>query len=293
MLIDFEWARKNLPKRQDNSNKGSFGKLFAVIGSERYRGAARLALEASLRGGAGYVYLACSEALCREFSATYPEVIYKSIGCKDAFNEQTIEMISAEESCATATLIGCGVGVSLGLYELCRKLLCTVGSTLVIDADAINSIAKYSPDPIELLQSAKRKVILTPHPLEFSRISSLPVNEIEGDRVSVARDFAKKTGTVLVLKGHGTVVTDGECINVNTTGTSALAKAGSGDTLAGLLASLLATRLADSVTLASLAVFIHGMAGDRLAKEYSEYGVTPSDLPREMARVIAQLEKND
>ncbi|MBR2650084.1 MAG: NAD(P)H-hydrate dehydratase [Clostridia bacterium] len=291
MYIDESWARAHLPLRENSGNKGSFGKLFAIVGSARYRGAARLSLLSALRGGAGYVYLCAEESVCRELSMGLPEIIYEPI--VSGFTDESISAIVASSGKASAVLVGCGSGASHGLFELCRALIGTEGGTLILDADAINSIAEYSSDPIALLASAKRRVILTPHPLEFSRISGIPTEAVNESREATARDFAGKTGTVLLLKGYGTVISDGTEVYVNTSGSSALAKAGSGDTLAGLLASIAAMGKTDALTAAALAAFIHGTAGERLAAEYSTYGVTPSDLPREMARVIASLQNSN
>ena len=106
-----------------------------------------------------------------------------------------------------------------------------------------------------------------------------------------AESFAKENGCTVLLKGNRTVIAGGDEIYVNTSGSSALAKAGSGDALAGLIASLLATKTIPGVITAALGAYIHGRAADFLREEYSEYGVTPSDLPREMAKVMRELEK--
>ena len=158
------------------------------------------------------------------------------------------------------------------------------GAPLVLDADAINAIAKYSS--AQLLLQAKRPLVLTPHPLEFSRLSGYSVDFIQANRISCAKEFAKTYNCTLLLKGAATVITDGEAVLVNSSGSSALAKGGSGDVLAGLLVSLLAYSK-DALSASAIAAYLHGTAGDRLAEKYSEYGVTPSDLPKEVARVIA------
>ena len=132
--------------------------------------------------------------------------------------------------------------------------------------------------------------MLTPHPLEFSRLTGLSVEYINDNRKECAKAFASEHGCTLVLKGKGTVITDGEEIYINTSGSSALSKAGSGDTLAGFLSSILASTSLSPLEASAIAVFIHGTAGDNLSKEYSNYGVTPSDLPKEMARVLSKIE---
>ena len=128
--------------------------------------------------------------------------------------------------------------------------------------------------------------------MELSRLSAIPVERINAERLRTAKEFAHRYGIILLLKGAATVITDGQTVYINSSGNSALAKGGSGDALAGLLVSLLASR-ADPLKVTALAAYIHGAAGDALSDVYSELGVTPSDLPREMARQTAILEKKN
>jgi len=284
-FIDHALAREILPKRKSDSRKGSFGRAALIVGSEKYPGAAMLSLEAALRGGAGYVNYIGRKSLCERFSLRSPEALYTEL---DYRVDSEREAIITTTSRASAILIGCGCEPSESLYLTVSELLFTDGAPTILDADAINAIAEFGSSNI--IKNAKRRVILTPHPLEFSRLTGLAVAEIQAKRQSVAEDFAAKYNCILVLKGAGTVITDGDTTYINTSGSSALAKAGSGDVLAGILVSLLA--FADNpLETAALAAYIHGRAGDNLAKELSEFGVTPSDLPLECARVIAELEK--
>ena len=140
------------------------------------------------------------------------------------------------------------------------------------------------------MRDAKRKIILTPHPLEFSRLSALSVDYIQRNRISAARSFAREYGVTLILKGAATVITDGDRLYINSTGSSALAKAGSGDVLAGLLASIMAYS-SDPLVASALGVYLHGKAGDTLAEKLSEFAVTPSDLPIEIAKIMREIEK--
>jgi NAD(P)H-hydrate epimerase len=110
-------------------------------------------------------------------------------------------------------------------------------------------------------------------------------------RIEYAERFAKENSCIVVLKGAGTIVTDGDIIHINTAGSSALAKAGSGDVLAGFMASFLAQKKVPSLCGAAISVYFHAVAGDNLAEEFSSYGVTPSDLPMEIARQIAKFER--
>ena len=282
---DAEWARARLPRRPKNSNKGSFGKAFLVTGSKEYEGAARLSLEAALRSGAGLVSFAGEVELCNRLISDFPEAVYNRLSLA---NPEDVSQICAISARNNATLVGSGSGCTKELFNLVKALLGTEGGSLVIDADGINALAKYgSPD---LIKDSGRRIILTPHPLEFSRLCGESVEYIQNNRLAVAKAFAKKYKCALLLKGAATVITDGEITYINGSGSSALAKGGSGDVLSGLLVSLLAF-MSDAAEAAALAAYIHGRAGDSLEEIYSPFGVTPSDLPREIAKIIARLVK--
>ncbi len=289
--IDAEWASRSLPKREANSNKGSFGKLLIITGSKKYRGAAHLSLEAALRGGAGLVNFVGAKELVAELSQKYPEAVYTETKDISDFDSEDIEKIVEASKACSATLIGSGSDNTDGLLSLTLALLCIEGGPLILDADAINALSSIREKGAEAIKNAKREVVITPHPLEFSRFCGTDVSYIQSHRLEAAEKFALENSCTVVLKGAGTIVTDGEEVYINYAGTSALAKAGSGDVLAGFLASLAAQKNITPITAAALAVYYHAKAGESLAEEYSSYGVTPSDLPREMARQIAKSEK--
>ena len=288
--LDNELARELIPKRNENGSKGSFGKLLAVVGSERYRGAAHLAIEAALRGGVGYVTYVGPAELCSELRAKFPEVIFNPVNSSD-FTDADIEKITELSRVHTATLVGSGSSVTEGLSRLVKRLLKEEGAPLVLDADAINALAETRGESEELLAASLRTVVLTPHPLEFARLYGSQVAAVQSRRIETSTGFSKRTGTVLVLKGAGTIVTDGDRVYINSTGSSALSKAGSGDVLAGFLASQIAAS-GDALGASALSVYYHGEAADVLADELSVFGVTPSDLPREIARRIAAAVNN-
>ena len=290
-LVDRDVALSLLPERGENTSKGSFGKLCLITGSEKYRGAAFLTCEAALRGGAGYVMYYGRESLCGELLTNYPEIIYKSIEDISALTEESAEKLTNELNKCSAILIGSGSGISEGLLLLIRKLLSTEGAPLIIDADAINVLADFGKEGRVAVKEAKRRVVLTPHPLEFARLSGNDVSSVQLNRIDAARKFAAENNCILVLKGAATVITDGERVYVNSTGSNALSKAGSGDVLAGFIASLIASGTSP-LDAGALSVWVHGAAADALAKEYSTFGVTPSDLPLEIARQLGKLQKN-
>ena len=290
-LTDVAWAKQTLPVRDDNSNKGTFGSVLLLTGSAKYRGAADLSLAAALRGGVGLVHYAGPATLCRELAAKYPEAIYHEIPPADAMTERDREAVAALSASVSSTVIGSGSESTPGLFALLSRLIGTKARPLVLDADAINALADDRTHGYALLDGAARPLILTPHPMEFSRISGIPVAEVQLHRIGVARAFAKEHRVILLLKGAATLITDGTHLLINGSGSSALAKAGSGDVLAGLTGALAAQKLSP-LSAAGLAAWLHGRAGDRLALTYSDYGVTPSDLPAAIAASFAELTGN-
>lgn len=284
-LTDEAFVRTSLPHRPKNSNKGSFGRALLITGSDTYRGAAHLALQAALRGGAGLVRQAGTRELCAELRATYPEALYLEA---DPTSPRDTEALISADGWADVTLIGSGCGTCEALAALTERLIHLEGGPLILDADAVNSVAKHLT--ADVLRSARRRVILTPHPLELSRISGVPVEEIQAARLGHAIEFAREYGVILLLKGGATVITDGTDTFINSTGGSALAKGGSGDVLAGLCAALLADG-SDPLPRVALAAYLHGRAGDALSEELSDFGVTPSDLPRQIGKIINKIQK--
>ena len=285
--IDYEIAKEFIPERKENSSKGNFGKLLMITGSSSYPGAAHLTLEASLRAGVGYVNFLGEGSLCDSLLSRLPEAIYTPFSL-DSLTDSGARQIAEISSRHNATLIGSGSSRSDKLRRLVAELLCEDGAPLILDADAINVLSEDPEEGRALIRNSRRAVILTPHPLELSRISGIPTDDIQRNRISIAKAFALENRCVLILKGAGTVVTDGDVLFINSSGSSALAKAGSGDVLAGTVSSLVAMGL-DPIKAAALAVFLHGLAADELSLEYSKFGVIPSDLPREIARQLAKL----
>lgn len=279
-FTDEDEVRLLLPKRETRGNKGSFGRVGLIVGCEKYLGAAHLSLEAALRGGAGLTYFIGDEKIIPELRSKFPEAIYVT--------PKNLEELKNTVLGLDSLLIGSGSGTSEELYELIKLVLEDFDGQLIIDADGLNSIARFgTPD---ILKTAKKQPIITPHPLELSRLSGSTVAEIEKCRLGFARDFSNKYNCILLLKGAATVITDGDRVYINGSGSSALAKGGAGDALSGLIVSLLASG-SEPLSATALAAYVHGRAGDTLAKQLSPIGVTPSDLPLAMAKELALLYK--
>ncbi|MBQ5389817.1 MAG: NAD(P)H-hydrate dehydratase [Clostridia bacterium] len=272
MLTSKDYVAEHLPRRKAESNKGTYGRVLLLCGSGDMRGAAALATLGALRLGAGLVTLASERCVIDALSAAIYEAIW--------LDRDTPDLLERSDKMQCIG-IGCGMGQTPLTKQLVCDLLSREGAPLVIDADGINVLRGRT----YLLKEAKREVILTPHPLEFSRLCGLSVAEIQSDREGVAQAFAKEHGVTLLLKGHHTVITDGTETLINPTGSSALAKGGSGDVLCGMLCAL-AAQGASPFDAAAIAAYLHGAAGEQLAREYSEYGVLASELPAAAAKLL-------
>lgn len=279
--LDDACIRRFLPQRRVDMHKGDGGNAMMLAGSHLYPGAAMLAAEAALRTGAGYVHLVSDASVTQAAVARTPSLLVTTI-------ENDKELLPIEKQ-ASALLVGCGTGRRPSLLPLIDHLLSTEGCPLILDADALNLLSE-DPNAVKpKLKAARREVLVTPHPKEFSRLSGLSLDEVTRDRYRVARSFADECGVHLLLKGTATVIAakDGRTF-INTTGNDALAKAGSGDVLAGVILSFVAQG-ASLPEAAACAAYLHGKAGERLSKRYSTYGVLPQELPAAIAESIAEI----
>lgn len=285
---DGAWVKSMLPRRMPNSHKGSFGKLHVFSGTKKMRGAAHLATLAALRMGVGLVKLTTEEEVVRLSGRRLPELLFDAEPPISEWSDAFMHEMAEEADRAAAILVGPGSGVSEALYRFVSLLAWREGPPLLLDADALGAIAAYADGVDTFFKQAKRPLILTPHPLEFARLVGMTTAQVQATRMRLALTYAKKWGVSLLLKGAGTVITDGDALYINTTGSTALAKGGSGDVLSGAVGALLAQGMAPVHALAA-AAYLHGAAGDSLATEVSEYGVLPSDLPLRMAQLIRTL----
>lgn len=279
------YIRSVLLPRERESHKGDHGRAVLACGSAEYAGAAILAAEGALRAGAGLTYLLSVGEATAAARARLPEVICRTLPPITEEPEAYLPFFGA----AGALLIGCGIGQAGGSEAFCRalsSLLASEGAPVVLDADALNLLARQGAT--EILKNARREVILTPHEMEFSRLSGLSLDEIKADRVGAACRFAALTGAVVLLKGAGSVVAraDGG-FAVCPSGSPALAKGGTGDVLAGLTVGLIAGGL-DPFASVFCAAYLHGEAGEVLERQYSERGVLPSELPRTAAMLLRE-----
>lgn len=274
------------PRRPDAAHKGTFGRVLIVAGSRGMSGAAALAGLGALRGGAGLVYVAVPAGILPIVASIEPSYLTIPLAEDEGGRiSGESEPILAELSHGhDAIAIGPGWGQSDGLTDLARRLFVALTLPMVIDADALNALARGG----DVLRDHAGPRILTPHPGEFARLTSSDVKTVQANREELAARFARDNGVILVLKGQGTVITDGERLAVNATGNSGMATGGTGDVLTGLIAALLAQGM-PPFDAARLAAHLHGLAGDLAAAELTKPALIASDLPRYLPRAWAQL----
>ncbi len=275
------------PRRPAEGHKGTFGRVLIVAGSRGMSGAACLAGQGALRGGAGLVFLAVPEGILAIVAGAEPS--YLTIPLPDDADGRIAagaqERLASPAEQADVIACGPGWGQSDDLAALVGWLYRSVPKRLVVDADGLNLLAR-TPEVLSQrppCDAGPVPRILTPHPGEFGRLIDRPISEVLKDRESLAAEFAARHGIVLVLKGRGTIITDGEKLAINTTGNSGLATGGSGDVLTGLIAAVWGQGLS-AFDAAHFGVYLHGRAADLAAEDFSEPGLISSDLPDYIAR---------
>lgn len=268
-----------IPARRPDSHKDDYGRVLALCGSRGYTGAAYFAAQAAVRTGSGVMTLCTPEAVYPILASKLNEPIVYPVACDEDGRLTAQGAMQALAHCRKldAVLVGCGLGLSNGVREAVQEVLQQARCPVIVDADGINALSGH----IDVLRNTTVPVILTPHAGEFRRLTgSSTVNEDD------AASFASETGTIVLLKGHRSVVCtpDGKRFR-NTTGNPGMAKGGSGDVLAGILLSLCGQGL-DASDAACVGMYLHGAAGDHCANTLGEYGMTPTDLLNALPMVL-------
>lgn len=267
-----------LPDRHPEAHKGDFGRILLLCGSEGFTGAAALAAMGALRSGAGLVYLGVPRSIYAIEAVKLTEAIVFPLPEEDGkLSAAALAPILRRLPQMDAVLIGPGLGQSEGTLAVTREVLEEATCPVVVDADSINVLAAHK----DILRERRHSTILTPHAGEFRRLGG----QTGQGRVSDAVAFARDTGCILVLKGHETVITDGEECYVNPTGNPGMAVGGSGDVLSGIIVSLLGQKL-PPLQAAACGCWLHGAAGDICAGEIGQYGMLPSDMVEVLPRLM-------
>jgi ADP-dependent NAD(P)H-hydrate dehydratase len=246
-------------------------------------GAAILCASGALRGGAGLVRLAVPEELLPIVASANPCYLTAPLAQDTAgriADRATATLLDLAEANDVVAL-GPGLGRSESLTKLVLKVLAEVKKPVVLDADGLNAIEHHTAP----LKDRGAPSVLTPHPGELARLIGAKVKAIQDHRQEHAIPFAAGHRVILVLKGHGTIVTDGQRVYVNSTGNSGMATGGSGDVLTGLIAALLGQGL-DAFAAGQLGAHVHGLAGDLARDELGAVGLIASDLLNHLPRAL-------
>ncbi len=275
-----DFITRCLPLREANSHKGTYGTLLSVCGSYGMAGAAIFAARAASRIGTGLVKAVLPASVYPIVAAVVPETVFLP------FEDEKPFSLSTTISTADAVVVGCGLGQTDKALYLVHEVLGRAVCPVVLDADGINLIARH----ISILQTIHSPLILTPHPMELARLLGTTAAEIQQDREAAAVTAARKTGGIVVLKGHRTVVADQNAVLwVNTTGNAGMATAGMGDVLAGMIGGLLAQGISPADA-ACGGVYLHGLAGDKAANRLSQRALLPTDVLEELGTLFAEWE---
>jgi NAD(P)H-hydrate epimerase len=276
------------PTRPHDAHKGTFGSALVIAGSEGMSGAACLAGRAALHGGAGLVTVAIPRSVAAIVAMAHPSYMTVLLA-EDGGGRVSVAALPAIEKSLvrqTAAAIGPGLGQSEDVSQVVQHVYEHCSLPLVVDADGLNAFVGEASKLRNREGSAER--ILTPHPGEFSRLTGLDVATVQANREQHAVEFARDHEVVLLLKGAGTVITDGQRIAINATGGAGLATGGSGDVLTGLIASLLAQGMT-GFDAALLSAHLHGIAGEMVAAHHSDRFATSADLVSHLDSAWKQL----
>ena len=285
-LLTKESMRPLVEPRASESHKGDYGRVLLVAGSRGKTGAAHLSAISALRSGAGLVTVA-TPASCQNVVATLgPE--YMTEGC-DETSDATMAFEALErilEMGADVIAVGPGLGRHPSTAALVHGLVERSGVPLVLDADALNA---FVGEPDRLAGRDGVDIIITPHPGEMARLTGLSIEDVQAQRLQVARDFAVTHRVHVVLKGHRTIVAtpDGKAF-VNLTGNPGMATGGCGDVLTGMIAAWCG-QLLDAEAACKLSVYLHGLAGDLAEADEGEIAMTATDIINRLGDAVLDL----
>lgn len=272
--ITREIVKQHITKRQNNIHKGDCGRLFVLAGSTGLTGAAIMCCKSALKSGAGLITLGCAQSLNSVFEIAMAEVMtlpLKDVGgvisCDD------LKIICERANASDCLLIGPGLRNTPHTRQIVCELIKKCEKPLIIDADGINALCGN----IDILANRKAQTVLTPHIGEFARLTGICTDEILKNTEKYAKEFSALHNVTIVLKSHRTVVAKGENTYVNILGNPGMATGGSGDVLAGIIASFTAQGIPCEFAAAS-GVYIHSLAADMAAYNLGEYGLTPTDI---------------
>ena len=269
-----------LPKRINDSNKGTYGKVVIIAGSKNMAGAAVMASKACYQMGCGLIKVVTCEENRTIIQSLVPEAILTTY-------ENDLSNIDSEIQWGDVVLIGPGLSTSDVAVSLVKKVL-ECEKRIVMDADALNILSKR-PDLKDKIKD--KMMVITPHMAEMSRLIDRDIKDVSNNITEVCQDFALQNNIVCVLKDSRTVISNGANYIINISGNNGMAKAGSGDVLAGMIAGILAVK-ENIYESAILGVYLHGMSGDNVSARKGKYSMSPMDIIEEISNITSQVEAN-
>ena len=278
-------------KRKAETHKGDYGRVGVIAGSVGFTGAAYLTSFAALRTGSGYVFTYVPESIYQIMSIKLTEAIVLPVDdCgTGAFSGESLNDLLEYISGMDVLAVGPGIGVDANRTYLLKELIRSSKKPIVLDADALNCIAKE----VSILGGGDAPLVVTPHPGELARLLGISVSEVQGNRVYYSELLAKKYNIIVILKGSETVVSSyNKETYINKTGNPGMATAGSGDVLTGIVASLIGQGL-DVFEASKLGVYLHGKAGDLSSDRLGEHGMLASDIIDDLPIAIKNMEKEN
>ncbi len=285
-ILTYHKVKDILHKRKEDSHKGDYGKVLVIGGSEGLTGAPIMSSQAMLKSGSGLITLMCARSLNVIFETALKEVMTLPLSDNDGIisrdnKEKILERISASDSC----LIGPGMGRGRDVNSIVRYVVKNSRAPLVIDADGINALSSN----LDALLRHNSEIILTPHMMEFSRLTGVDIERLKEQPIKFATEFAVKYNVCLVLKFHRTIIAfpDGRfCENI--LGNPGMATGGTGDVLSGIINSFVG-QFKDIKKAAMLGVFVHSLAADIAKEKTGEYSLTPTDIIENISTVLKYL----
>ncbi|MDO5554825.1 MAG: NAD(P)H-hydrate dehydratase [Planctomycetia bacterium] len=292
-----------LPQRSEQGHKGTYGQLLVIGGSVGMSGAVCLAGGGALVAGAGLVRLAVPSPIMPTVASFAPEYMTLALPATEdgGLSENGVPNLLAALGGTGAIAIGPGLGRLSETGYFVRHILRQVALPMVVDADALFALSKQRAGTRGKARIGDRGArIFTPHPGEFARLTEREIPDAEPARIEAAREFVRtcrgrftidpEQPFILILKGHRTVITDGENVYVNETGNAGLATGGTGDVLTGLLGALLAQQI-EAMAASRLAVALHGLAAECAATCLPLESITASDVIRYFPSALNYLRK--
>lgn len=269
--------------RDDDCNKGTFGTLSCICGSYGMAGAAMLCGSAAVTTGAGLVKMILPDTIYPIAASNLWENVFVPLPASEegTLRAEDIGSITGEANKSTAVVIGCGLRVTDDTKAITDAVIKACEKPLLIDADGLNCIADHT----DILKDRTFPTIITPHPGEMARLCRTTVSSVQENRQKLAEETARELGCVVVLKGAGTIITDGDETFINPTGNGCLAKGGSGDVLAGVIGALLCQGT-DPLHAAAAGAYLHGFAADECIDDIGTPCVTGRDVINAMKYII-------